>query len=86
LLKLGILIPPAASGAVWLFLNATEPGKPKSNLAATDSCSSTWFGRISMNGELQGSKPDSPCQPEHALLDGYQGSVVGVAHLDRLLP
>jgi hypothetical protein len=31
MLKLGILIPPAASGAGWLLPRNTEPGKPKSN-------------------------------------------------------
>jgi hypothetical protein len=37
------------------------------NLSATDSVCSTWFGRISMNGELKGNKPDSPCQPKYDL-------------------
>jgi hypothetical protein len=31
MLGLGILIPPAASGAGWLLLLPTEPGKPKAN-------------------------------------------------------
>jgi thiamine-monophosphate kinase len=29
-----------------------------------------------VNGELNGNKPDSPCQPHTAPLDGYQGGVV----------
>ena len=80
MLKLGILIPPAASGAVWPSLQrTTEPGKPKPTFPATDSYCSTWFGKLSVNGELNVSKPGSLCQPNQAPLDGYQGSVVVLA-------
>jgi hypothetical protein len=34
-------------------LYATEPGKPKSNFAATDSGCGTWFGTVCVNGELK---------------------------------
>ena len=79
MLELGILIPPAASGANWLFSKTTEPGTPKSNFSATDSACSTWFGKFSLNGELNVNKPGSPCQPAYPLLDGYQGRVVGLS-------
>src|SRR5277367_944381 len=35
--------------------------------------------RVSVNGELKGNKPDSPCQPGYALLGGYQGTAIRVA-------
>ena len=61
-----------------------EPGKPKSSFAATDSGCSTWFGRVYVNGEFKGNKPDSQCQPRLALLGGYQGRVIGDAQTARL--
>jgi hypothetical protein len=52
MLELGILIPPAPSEAGWPFHATTEPGRPKSNLAATDSGCGTWSGKLTVNGEL----------------------------------
>jgi hypothetical protein len=84
MLGLGILIPPAASGAGWLF--------PKPRNQASRYPISLQLIHVAVvgsakyvNGELEGNKLDSLCQPHYALLDGYQGSVIGGAHPARLL-
>jgi len=67
LLGLGILIPPAASGAGWLTAtNGTRQAEIQ--LAATDSACSTWFGQDVYERRVNRNKLDSPCQPRTALL------------------
>jgi hypothetical protein len=84
MLELGILIPPAALDADWPFHVTTEPGRPKSNLAATDSGGGTWSGKLSVNGELTVTNLIPHCQPGYALWEGYQGRVICVAQTAKL--
>jgi hypothetical protein len=83
MLGLGILIPPAASGAGWPL--------PKLRNQASRNPISLQLTHVAVvgsakyvYGELKGNKPDSPCQPHCDLLEGYQGTVMGGAHPDRL--
>jgi hypothetical protein len=84
MLGLGILIPPAASGAGWLFPRPRNQASRNPISLQLIHVAVLWFGKVYVNGELNGNKLDSPCQPRYALLEGYQGRVIGGAHPDRL--
>jgi hypothetical protein len=77
MLRLGILIPPAALERLASPKNHRNQASltgisPQlihvAALGSTDSC----------ERRVKGSKRDSPCQPHYVPLSGYQGSVMGV--------
>jgi hypothetical protein len=59
MLELGILIPPAASGAVWNQF-PTEPGRPYANRPQAIQPAALGTAKVSVNGEDNRNKPDSP--------------------------
>ena len=85
LLGLGILIPPAASGAGWLFPNQRNQASRNPIWLQLIQLAALGSAKMYMNGELNVNKLDSPCQPHSALLDGYQGRVTADAQPDKLL-